>query len=91
MMASVLVLAMTPGPTTARILESGLDRYFTPTPGTAPVRTAERMLALMIAFGAPVTVSLRTKTWMERGRPSFLFSALEPYHFTPVLLKRPPR
>src|SRR5699024_11257190 len=27
---------------------------------------------------------------MERGRSCLRFSALEPYHFTPVLLKRPP-
>ena len=55
------------------------------------MRYALSRLPDMIASGAPVSLSLSTNTWMERGSPRARLSVLEPYHFTPAVQKLPPR
>ncbi len=89
--ASSVVLLITPGPTTPNTFTSSLAKYFTPTPGTAPVRNALKMLADMYARGAPVSLSLRVSMSTERGSPFSLLSTLEPYHFIPTMSNFPPR
>ena len=44
-MAASAVLLMTPGPMIPTTLESGRDKCLYPTPGTAPVRYADRIFA----------------------------------------------
>ena len=91
MIAASAVLLITPGPIMATTLESGLDKCLYPTPGTAPVRYAERIFADMYATGAPVSLSFSVSIRMERGKPFSLLAQLEPYHFMPAISNTPPR
>ena len=85
------VRLITPAPISAHTLDSGLARYFAPTPGIAPVRTALMRLADISASGAPVSALFSMTIKMERGMPFSTLSRLEPYHFSPAILNLPPR
>ena len=85
-------MPITPGPQIPQTFASFRARYLAPTPGIAPVRYALSRLALMRASGAPVSLSFSMTVRIERGSPLSLgLLMLEPYHFTPQVLNRPPR
>ncbi len=90
-MACRALLFMAPGPMMPSDFAFTGASFLAAAPGTAAVRYALSRLPDMIANGAPVSLSLSTMRWIERGSPCSRLSMLEPYHLTPAVSKRPPR
>ena len=66
--AASWVCAWRPAPMKPATRASSRDRYFAATPPAAPVRTAVRYVASMIASGKPVSGSNTVRVAMTEGR-----------------------
>src|SRR5699024_879407 len=89
--ASAVEVPIAPAPNNPITFESGLAKYFTPTPGIAPVLHALNRFDDICAIGAPVSASFKVIINIDLGNPFSIFSIFEPYHLQPATLYSPPK